>query len=148
MNQIRPSTRPLIALFCLPIIGALVSGVLGLSFPAGLLPVVLAAVIGAWLGCRLHVPAQDNQPPSAATETALPPQQAAAIPQVSVPSSIAAGGEVDPKLRHDIRGIISPAMLAADQLDEHPDPLVQKAAQTITESLERLLVRLKQRPPA
>lgn len=144
MNQIRPSTRPLIALFCLPILGTLVSGVLGLSFPAGLLPVILAAAIGAWLGCRLHVAALDHQI-SSETTLARPEQAPAAIQPA--PFS-ATGSELTPKLRHDIRGIISPAMLAADQLDENPDPLVQKAAQTITESLERLLLRLKQQPPA
>lgn len=148
MNQIRPSTSPLIALFCLPILGALVSGVLGLSFPAGLLPVILAAAIGAWLGCRLHVAALGHQ--TSPESTLARPEQAAATTQPATPPApfSATGSELTPKLRHDIRGIISPAMLAADQLDENPDPLVQKAAQTITESLERLLLRLKQQPPA
>lgn len=147
MNQFRPSVTPLIALFCLPVLGALVAGVMGLSFPLALVPVGLAAAIGAGLGCKLH--GRDWQNASTAVPATTIVQDDAQLAPVSSStlSPAAPVADQDPKLRHDIRGILSPAMLAAEQLDENPDPLVQKAAQTINESLDRLLIRLKQRPP-
>ncbi|MFT8722510.1 MAG: hypothetical protein ABF443_06305 [Acetobacter malorum] len=167
-------------LFCLPLLGALVAGLLGLSFPAGLLPVALTAGLGAWLGTRFRHPAPADsgrisarQPaeslsnarsapvaapsapyagPAAATRPAAPaaqdstpitppqsPSAPAVRPQASLPTP-------DPKLRHDIRNILSPAMLAAEQLGTSTDPLVLKAVKTIDESLDRALLRLKQKP--
>lgn len=172
------STVPL--LFCLPLLGALTAGLLGLSFPAGLLPVAITAGLGAWLGTRFRHPAAPDsgristpQPaesltnarsapvaalsapfaaPAAATRPAAPaapesipvtppqpPAGPAARPQASLPTP-------DPKLRHDIRNILSPAMLAAEQLGTSTDPLVLKAVKTIDESLDRALLRLKQKP--
>lgn len=145
MNQFRPSVTPLIALFCLPVLGALVAGVMGLSFPLALVPVGLAAAIGAWLGCKLH--SRDWQNASTAVPATTTVQDNAQLAPVTSSTLSPPVADQDPKLRHDIRGILSPAMLAAEQLDENPDPLVQKAAQTINESLDRLLIRLKQRPP-
>lgn len=145
MNQFRPSVTPLIALFCLPVLGALVAGVMGLSFPLALVPVGLAAAIGAWLGCKLHGRDWQNASTAVPATTTVPDvAQLAPVTSSTLSPPVA---DQDPKLRHDIRGIISPAMLAAEQLDENPDPLVQKAAQTINESLDRLLIRLKQQPP-
>ena len=145
MNQFRPSVTPLIALFCLPVLGALVAGVMGLSFPLALVPVGLAAAIGAWLGCKLH--SRDWQNASTAVPATTTVQDNAQLAPVTSSTLSPPVADQDPKLRHDIRGILSPAMLAAEQLDENPDPLVQKAAQTINESLDRLLIRLKQQPP-
>ncbi|KDE19327.1 hypothetical protein AZ09_12575 [Acetobacter aceti 1023] len=125
MNAMLFPVRAAAVIFCLPVAGALLAGLLGLSFPAALGPVVCAAGLGAWLGIKLQ--------PHAA-----PPAPVAA-PQPPAPA-------VDSKLRHDIRGIVSPAMLAAEQLDAYSDPAVQKAAKTINDSLDRLTARLKQRP--
>ncbi|MGO3517294.1 MAG: hypothetical protein ACTINM_02125 [Acetobacter cibinongensis] len=130
MHQPSPSLLSLAALFSLPVLGALVSGLLGLSFPAGLLPVVLAAVVGALVSSSLR-----NTPPS------LQPESKGVAPTAPVTVQ-----DPDPKLKHDIKGILSPAMLAAEQLDASTDPLVQKAAGTINASFDRLLERLKQRP--
>lgn len=128
----------LASLFCLPVLGALVSGVLGLSFPAGILPVVLAALIGAGIGYFLHT---KTPPQMQESHTAMPPVQAPA----PITSAALSGAEPDPKLRHDIKGIISPAMLAIEQLETSTDPTVQKAATTVNASFDRLLARLKQR---
>ncbi|MFT8308194.1 hypothetical protein [Acetobacter malorum] len=180
MSASQSPLSTVLLLFCLPLLGALVAGLLGLSFPAGLLPVALTAGLGAWLGTRFRHPApadsgriSTQQPaesltnarsapvaapsapfaaPAAATRPAAPaaqasapitppqpPSGAAARPQASLPTP-------DPKLRHDIRNILSPAMLAAEQLGTSTDPLVLKAVKTIDESLDRALLRLKQKP--
>ncbi|MGD7069121.1 hypothetical protein [Acetobacter sp. AAB5] len=125
MNTMPFPARAAAVIFCLPVAGAVLAGVLGLSFPVALGPIICAAALGAWLGIKL-------QPHTAApTPAAAPPAPA--------PTT-------DSKLRHDIRGIVSPAMLAAEQLDTYSDPAVQKAAKTINDSLDRLTARLKQRP--
>ncbi|WP_185368823.1 hypothetical protein [Acetobacter pasteurianus] len=126
MNNMPFPIRAAAVIFCLPVAGALLAGVLGLSFPAALGPIICAAALGAWLGIKL-------QPHYAAAPAPV------AAPQAPAPTA-------DSKLRHDIRGIVSPAMLAAEQLDTSADPAVQKAAKTINDSLDRLTARLKQRP--
>lgn len=130
MHQSSTSLLSLAALFSLPVLGALISGALGLSFPTGLLPVALAAVVGALVSTKLRNASSPPQPESKAAASTIP---------VTVQ-------DADPKLKHDIKGILSPAMLAAEQLDASTDPLVQKAAGTINASFDRLLERLKQRP--
>lgn len=139
----------MLTLFCLPLLGALTAGLLGLSFPAGLLPVALTAGIGAWLGLRFRQPSATNPAPQVAlkpTESlasnAVPPAMPA---QRSDSTAAPAVPEADPKLRHDLRNILSPAMLAAEQLGTSTDPLVLRAARTIDESLDRALIRLKQK---
>lgn len=130
MHQPSPSLLSLAALFSLPVLGALISGALGLSFPTGLLPVALAAVVGALVSTKLRNAPSPPQPESKAAASTMPVTEQ----------------DPDPKLKHDIKGILSPAMLAAEQLDASTDPLVQKAAGTINASFDRLLERLKQRP--
>lgn len=160
-------------LFCLPLLGALTAGLLGLSFPAGLLPVALTAGVGAWLGTRFRAsaladsrhtahsqPADSRQNASITPVAVTAPQSAPRTPTLpsqpsdtqaqpapvadTAPAPIAA--DADPKLRHDIRNILSPAMLAAEQLGTSTDPLVLRAVRTIDESLDRALLRLKQKP--
>ena len=45
-------------------------------------------------------------------------------------------------LRHDIRGILSPAMLTADRLLNHADPSVKRAGEVIIRTVERITGRL------
>ncbi|KXV76461.1 hypothetical protein [Acetobacter cerevisiae] len=181
MSTSQSPLSTVLLLFCLPLLGALVAGLLGLSFPAGLLPVALTAGLGAWLGTRFRhpaptdsgrisarqpaeslsntrsapvaapsapsgapaasaTPAAEEAPVGSAPVTASqPPSGPAVRPQTSLPTPA-------PKLRHDIRNILSPAMLAAEQLGTSTDPLVLKAVKTIDESLDRALLRLKQKP--
>lgn len=47
-------------------------------------------------------------------------------------------------LRHDLRGLLSPAMLMADMLVGHADPMVAQAASRIMVSLDRTIERLNQ----
>ena len=45
-------------------------------------------------------------------------------------------------LRHDIRGILSPAMLTADRLLSHADPSVKRAGEVIIRTVDRITARL------
>lgn len=51
------------------------------------------------------------------------------------------------RLRHDLRGTLSPIMLTADRLMTHADPSVQRAAKLIALCVERA-TGLLQTPPA
>ncbi|AQS85411.1 MAG: hypothetical protein ABF876_03760 [Acetobacter aceti] len=51
--------------------------------------------------------------------------------------------EISHQLRHDLRGLISPAMLAADQLSLSTDQATRTRAEQILAALDRLAERLK-----
>ena len=46
------------------------------------------------------------------------------------------------RLRHDLRGVITPAALVGDQLREHSDPAMQRAGTRIAEMVRRVLEKL------
>jgi len=53
------------------------------------------------------------------------------------------------ELRHDLRGILSPAMLVADRLIGHSEPGVRRAGEVMIRCVEqaaKLLEQTKQRP--
>lgn len=126
MSPFTPHLRTLLAIIGLPVLACLLAIGIGASFPLTTTLVAVAATCAAWIATRQTT--QAEQPPIASHTPA--------------PSVV----ETDTKLRHDIRGIISPAMLAAEQLSLNKEPAVQKAAGTINDSLDRLTARLKQRP--
>ena len=47
-------------------------------------------------------------------------------------------------LRHDLRGIITPASLVADGLRRSADPAVQRAAARISDTIDRIVSRLNE----
>lgn len=47
---------------------------------------------------------------------------------------------------HDVRGQLSPALLSADRLSQHPDPKVRELAEQIIRSIEQAARRLKDLP--
>nr|WP_321985409.1 hypothetical protein [uncultured Lichenicoccus sp.] len=47
------------------------------------------------------------------------------------------------KLRHDLRGILSPAMLMADRLATSEDPFARRTAETLIKTIERADAALK-----
>ena len=47
-------------------------------------------------------------------------------------------------LRHDLRGILAPALLIADRLLTHEDPRVVKAGETVINSVRRAEARLQE----
>ena len=46
------------------------------------------------------------------------------------------------RLRHDLRGVITPAALVGDQLRKHSDPAVQRAGSRIGDTVRRVLEKL------
>jgi hypothetical protein len=51
-------------------------------------------------------------------------------------------------LRHDVRGMLSPALLVADRLLAHPDPKIARAGETVVKAVNRAIERLAAtRPP-
>jgi hypothetical protein len=71
------------------------------------------------------------------SQAPLPPQ-----PEPTVEQDPATEGAAITALRHDLRGILSPAMLIADRLATHADPSVQRAGDVITRTVERAAARL------
>jgi hypothetical protein len=47
-------------------------------------------------------------------------------------------------LRHDLRGILAPALLVADRLLAHADPKVVRAGETVVKSVRRAEARLQE----
>jgi hypothetical protein len=47
------------------------------------------------------------------------------------------------ELRHDLRGLLSPAMMVADRLIEHEDPAVRRAGEVVLRTVERITERLE-----
>jgi hypothetical protein len=45
-------------------------------------------------------------------------------------------------LRHDVRGMLAPALLVTDRLLAHPDPKVVKAGETVVKAVRRAEERL------
>jgi hypothetical protein len=45
-------------------------------------------------------------------------------------------------LRHDLRGMLAPALLVVDRLLAHPDPKVAKAGETVLKAIGRVEERL------
>jgi signal transduction histidine kinase len=54
-------------------------------------------------------------------------------------SRLAALGTVVAKVSHDVRGILTPALLQADRLRRHSDPTVQRAGETMMQAFERII---------
>lgn len=54
-------------------------------------------------------------------------------------------------LRHDLRGVLSPALMVTDRLLRNPDPAIQRAGQAIVRSVDRateIIQASKPEPPA
>ncbi len=52
------------------------------------------------------------------------------------------------RLRHDLRGMLAPALLVVDRLLAHSDPKVVKAGETVLKSIKRAEERLVATRPA
>lgn len=70
-----------------------------------------------------------------------PPATATPVPVAAADATIEA--ETLRRLRHDLRGILSPALMTADRLlMSTEDPLAKRAAETMVETIERAEKRL------
>jgi hypothetical protein len=106
--------------------------------PAGPLMALAGGVLG-WMLSRIY-PTAPVAPPAAIVETVMkiPVETHGRTPddwtkQLSL-------------LRHDLRGILSPAMLIADRLLAHEDPAVQRAGDIMNRTIERAAARLMEKP--
>lgn len=54
-------------------------------------------------------------------------------------SRLAALGTVVAKVSHDVRSILTPALLQADRLQRHADPAVQRAGEMIVQAVDRVI---------
>ncbi len=52
------------------------------------------------------------------------------------------------QIRHDIRGALSPALLATDRLLASPDPVVKRSAEIVVRSVDRAIALLADSPDA
>lgn len=82
----------------------------------------------------------------------LAPRAAAVAPLVPAAVDSRAADEEERKrqlsaLRHDVRGILSPTMLVADRLLSHEDPVVRRAGEVVTRTVERAAARLADKSP-
>lgn len=85
-------------------------------------------------------PISDDERPD--SSPAAPTGASAAAPSDSSPASGSRS-----KVLHDIRGLLSPALLSADRLSLHADPKVRELAEQIIRSIEQAARRLKDLPP-
>ncbi len=46
------------------------------------------------------------------------------------------------RLRHDVRGLLVPAVLVAEALVEHGDPIIKRSGSRILGSIDRVIARL------
>ncbi len=96
-------------------------------------PIAITAALYGWMAGWLvrYAPAAKTAPP----------------PVVAAPASGAQ--DANAVLRHDLRGILSPALMVTDRLLSHGDPAVRKSGEVVAKTVQRLTDRLEQtRTPA
>ncbi len=113
--------------------GAAALGAVGLTLAlVGLgLPFIVAALVAAWAAGLVQYAAARTVP----AETPLPdpapaPESAAVLRLEEYRRHTAA-------LRHDLRGVLSPALMMSDRLLSHTDPAVQRAGNAVVRSIDR-----------
>ena len=108
--------------------GTILAGVVAGSAAAVLVRLALARPAhGNRTGLPPGLPAQD--------QPALPPGRLERLAELEAQTA---------SLRHDLRGILAPAMLVGDRLTENPDPKVAKAGETVVRAVNRASDRLAQ----
>jgi nitrogen fixation/metabolism regulation signal transduction histidine kinase len=55
---------------------------------------------------------------------------------------LAARVEQQRRLRHDIRGVLSPVLLTADRLSNHADPAVKRSGEILSRTVDRATAML------
>jgi hypothetical protein len=104
----------------------IVAFLLGLAGGAALGAIGMAA----WLRPKLAARA------AAARDVPAPPDEAAAQIRLSEMQAQLS------MLRHDLHGILSPALLTADRLTSSADPAIRKAGDIVVRTVERATARL------
>ena len=90
---------------------------------------LFGAGFGAGVFLRRRTPAQSGEP-------TIPPETASKLER------LAELERTTSSLRHDIRGILSPALLVADRLLGSEDPQTRRAGEVISRTVDRAAARL------
>ena len=93
------------------------------------LPFLLAALFPAIAAGLVQYAALRQQTPDRNAEQALA-------------AELEAHSAATARMRHDLRGILSPALMMSDRLLRHDDPAVKRAGQAVVRSIERATVAL------
>ncbi len=74
---------------------------------------------------------------------------AARAGRLALEAELASRTEQQRRLRHDLRGAMSPVLLVADRLGAHPDPAVKRSSDIMVRTVERATALLAEpTPPA
>jgi signal transduction histidine kinase len=94
---------------------------------------IAAGMVFGWLARHLAPGARPAVPDAAATATATAADIAARLQALEATTS---------SLRHDLRGILSPALLTAERLLTNTDPVIRRAGEMMVRTVERASERL------
>ena len=111
-----------------------------------LVPTALAFIIGASAGALAM--AARYRPQLAVKDAELEALRERLNVSVNAAAELAEMRSAASVLRHDLRGILSPALLSADRLANSQDAAVRKAADIVIRSVERASARLADKVPA
>ncbi len=127
-------TWPFAFLAALVLAGELLAAIAARALPAGLaqwaaygVPALVLAALGAL-----------------APDQRTRPTEQAAAELATVRLELAKRLEWQRRLRHDLRGVLSPALLTADRLLTNADPKVQRAGDMMVQAVERAAALLAQ----
>jgi hypothetical protein len=100
-------------------------------------PIAMTAALYGWIAARMT-----RQEPAAKQA----PSPAIPAPVAPEPATPAAAAAKDPNavLRHDLRGLLSPALMVSDRLMAHGDPAVRRAGEVVVKTVQRLTDRLEE----
>lgn len=126
--------------------GILALGISGRSFALAFAVLLVGAAVSAMLVHRLverRISHEFRLSPTAAGEprAALAATAAAADDPAARLAALEAATAM---LRHDIRGLLSPALLCGDRLSESGDPAVRRAGEIIVRTVDRVTDRLNE----
>ena len=108
---------------------------LGLGVPMRLGAVIAAASAGLVLHAALDWKVE--RPIAALQAQLLAMQASGGNADAAAQAHIAEVEARAAALRHDLRGVLSPALMVTDRLLSHPDPAIQRAGQAIVRSVDR-----------
>ena len=101
------------------------------------LPFLLAALVAAALAGLVQYAALRTRPPTMAPVSTPAPATAEPDPQAAMRAKLDEYRAHTAMLRHDLRGVLSPALMMSDRLLNHADPAVQRAGAAVVRSIER-----------
>ncbi len=121
--------------------GGILAGVLPLSLPGWGCVILASIVVGGLGGGILSRRVQASGSAMAALQA-----RAARVPELE--EEVTARRTKLRQIRHDVRGALSPALLASDRLLASADPAVKRSAEIVVRSVDRAITLLADNPDA